>query len=276
MQINVDAIAIRPRQYDKLKDIPLPLIEDRGADGTNARTITVLGSSSDAAWWRDELRAYNQVGVSTKFFEAGGDPWGNADDTVNAVRLSLQLPELDSSPNRSCIISRGQSARGYHWLRMLANRSTNGQEHCIIWDRDEAPPEEVAEVLPDVSPELASRGAVPLCPGPFGGTTVVILPKGIADADRQKWTALETDDPLTKQSRFHRLRIATMDDGPQDLNAVLQKLESENRKNILIVPGEFCASSETMQALSNTVSNFNDRLTIQFVPGLGGELSKIR
>ena len=51
--------------------------------------------------------------------------------------------------------------------------------------------------------------SLPLCPGSFGGTTVVVLSKDTPADEVQAWLELETNDPLTARSRFHRVRIAT-------------------------------------------------------------------
>jgi hypothetical protein len=111
---------------------------------------------------------------------------------------------------------------------------------------------------------------LPQCPGPFGGTTVVVLSQETTDADRQAWFALEENDPIAKESRFHRLRVAT-DNGERSLPDLLTQLTLTNRKNVLIVPATFCADPLRMQTMERSVRGFQDRMTIKWLPGLGGQ-----
>ena len=65
------------------------------------------------------------------------------------------------------------------------------------------------------------------------------------------------------------MRVAT---GTADrtLPAVLEKLHSENRDNVLIVPATFCADAATMRALQRSVRALEDPMTLHWLPGLGG------
>ena len=49
--------------------------------------------------------------------------------------------------------------------------------------------------------DFAAGRPLPRCPGPFGGTTVLVLPEGLPASEVDAWLALEKDDPLAKQSR---------------------------------------------------------------------------
>ena len=62
--------------------------------------------------------------------------------------------------------------------------------------------------------------SLPRCPGAFGGTTVVVLPEGLAESEIAAWISLEADDPLAKESRSQRLRVATSS-GERALPAML-------------------------------------------------------
>ncbi|MGB2985971.1 MAG: hypothetical protein WBE26_08815, partial [Phycisphaerae bacterium] len=106
-------------------------------------------------------------------------------------------------------------------------------------------------------------------PGPFGGTTVVVVPEGVTEHDIEGWLALEDDDPLAKQSRLYRLRIATID-GERSLSTVLSKLHAASRNNALIVPATFCADAAFMRALKLSVRQFDNQMTLHWLPGLGG------
>jgi hypothetical protein len=92
-----------------------------------------------------------------------------------------------------------------------------------------------------IRPESFSfPGALPQCPGPFKGTTILVLSQETTDSDRQAWFALQENHQIAKESRFQRLRVATAD-GEHYLPNVLRELCSANRKNVLIVPATFCA-----------------------------------
>jgi hypothetical protein len=98
---------------------------------------------------------------------------------------------------------------------------------------------------------------------------VIVLDEQQAANNLDSWMGLEENDPLNRRSRFHRLRIATTT-GERSLPAVLTKLQSEGRENILIVPAAFCADGTTMRALERMVRELGDRMTLQWLPGLGG------
>jgi hypothetical protein len=119
--------------------------------------------------------------------------------------------------------------------------------------------------------DFAADDALPVCPGPFGGTTIVVLPAGTAPAELEAWKALVANDPLTRQNRFTRLRVAvTGGDAADALPAVLTKLESENRRNVLIAPAMFYADGDTMRALRREAQPLEERMTLHWRPGLGG------
>ena len=112
--------------------------------------------------------------------------------------------------------------------------------------------------------------ALPLAPGGFGGTTVVVLPSGVSAAERDAWRALESAEVLKKRSRFSHLRIASLD-GEPSLPSVLQGIRDAHRSNVLIVPAVVCASAEQMRELRAAAGSL-DGLTVTWIPGLGGRL----
>ena len=123
----------------------------------------------------------------------------------------------------------------------------------------------------EITLESASKKDVlPRCPGPFGGTTILVLPKAMKQDETDQWLQVEKNDPLAAASRFHRLRIATSS-GELTLPKVLDKLLAEKRKNILIVPTEFYASSGWLRELKKSVTRFEDDMTLSWLPGLGGQ-----
>ncbi len=118
--------------------------------------------------------------------------------------------------------------------------------------------------------QIRDGHAIPAAPGPFGGTTVVVVPSGVTQDERQGWEALARSE-LFKQAhgRFYRLRVA-LDGGEPRLADVLLTLLDEGRTNVLIVPAAFCADARYMRSLRDEVTAYADRMTINWLPGLGG------
>jgi hypothetical protein len=165
------------------------------------------------------------------------------------------------------LVVSNDSPRARHWARLQANWLSDDDHQVAIVDK--APPgkETIATTIDPT--RLGEPKVLPQCPGPFGGTTILVLPEQIAADDREKWFDLEKNDPLTKASRFHRVRIAD-GSGERSLANVLAKLKGENRTNVLIVPAEFFASPATMRSLHDQVREFENEMTLNWLPGLGG------
>ena len=59
-------------------------------------------------------------------------------------------------------------------------------------------------------------------------------------------------------------------DGDRSLVRVLEKLHSENRNNVLIVPAALYAPLDMLHALRDSASQLENEMTLQWLPGLGG------
>ncbi len=267
--------AFEPQLYATLKDFPLPLPE-AGEVRDRAVTLTVYGSAEDEAWWGDELAAYREVGLTTSFVLSENPAMGRDAREAAALREALGLPVLDSHTQAAPAQMRipADTPRARHWSRLYALRHTaaTGQPVTLVDFEDPAADPAMPALAAAIHPSTIGD-AIPRCPGPFGGTTVLVLPDDLPAADAKAWIALEKNDPLNKTSRFHRLRIAVIDPTATErtLPGVLAALEGEGRKNVLIVPAAFCAGAETMRRLERQTREFANRMTIQWLPGLGGE-----
>ena len=266
-RMDVSAHAQGPRRYAKIKDFPLPLPELRGDDPAPDSSLrVVVASDADREWWQDEVAAYQDIGLETTLVtldDTADDPWNRERAHENALRNALGLdarPAGDPGQRRHALLD-GVSARGRHWARLAAARhvAEHGADVALL----DAPPADTTST--ELPLQTAPSGdGLPRCPGPFGGTTVVV-----ANAtDLEAWRAVAADDPLNARSRFHRLRVATAD----DLADVLEVLLSERRSNVLIVPSGFCADGDRMRLLRRRVSEagLDDRMTLHWSPGLGG------
>lgn len=255
----------------RLAELSFPDTSD--AQNTKARSLAVLTTSRAAAWkdvtgdWKDALI---EVAIDES---VGSDPWLAALATENALRRALGLKERTAGTERRHVVLDAVTPRARTWA-LRAARKLAPDALVAVLSRAEASTrgEELSHSQPleftATATRFAQPGALPMAPGPFGGTTIVVLPANIDAAERDAWIALEQNDPLTKHSRFHRLRVATAD-GERALPAVLEKLKGENRKNVLIVPAQFCADGKTMTELREAVSTFASEMTIAWSPGLG-------
>ena len=276
------AVALQPSRYAKLRDLALPLPELRGDDPRPATSLRVVvdeagAAGGDAAWWRDELKEYAGVDFPSELVPATTDVWQQRVQTINEVRRALDLPLVAPAAvpepgehvvTRYYVLVQSGSARERLWDQLAAERLPY--------------PLPVVETLPAdttihplelaIDPEsLADHDVLPVCPGPFGGTTVVVLPAGTPESQIAAWKALVENDPLAKKSPFTRLRVAVTGGDPADgLPVVLGKLEAERRRNVLIAPAVFYADAETMRALRAQAAGFEERMTLHWRPGLGG------
>ncbi len=271
-RMDIEAVALHPRRYVKIKDFPLPLPEIEGDKTPPDRTLRVVAGESDSAWWTDELGEYSDIGLDASLVATTDDPWEKELSAENALRAGLGLENRVAATEsmRRYIVVDTDSPRAQHWGRLQAVRVV-AEENVPVAVLNAPPAEDdVARIPTEVNAELfAASDALPKCPGPFGGTTVVVLPSDATPQEVRAWLALQEDDPLNKASRFHRLRIA-VDEDARRLPDVLETLRSEGRENVLIVPAEYCADAVTMRSLERSVRGLEDKMTIQWLPGLGG------
>jgi uncharacterized iron-regulated protein len=265
-QLDFQAVALAPRRFAKLKDFSLPLPELFGDAVRAKKTLAVFVRDGDEGWWQSELDEYRGVGLACAVVKLVGDPWTADPSRENVVRGALGLEAtspLASAPRRF-VVANGARARAFARRLALRQRSEAGELVAVL---AEPPTEGAATELPTTirAVDFVAGRALPRCPGPFGGTTVIVLPEGADPIELEVWRTLEKDDPLAKKSRFHRLRVAET----SGLDGLLGELVGQGRKNVLIVPAVFCADGETMRALAERVRVHDDAMTIQWQPGLG-------
>lgn len=270
-QLEARALAFDPRRFAPIKDFPLPLPESRGDEPAPAKSLRVSVRDADTAWWTTELAEYRGVGFDADLASTAGDAWDAELRRENAVRgaLGLELRAVPKDAPRAHVRVDGPRARS--WARRLADARSR-DDGTLVALLAESPAKEAKsnEIALEVrAADCAQPGRLPLCPGPFGGSTVVVLPADVAPEEAAAWRALQEADPLAKASRFHRLLVAEAS-GERALPAVLAELAAKNRTNVLIVPATWCAGGDTMRALQRSVREFEDRMTVHWRPGLGG------
>lgn len=271
--MDMQAIALNPRRYAKVKDFSLPLPEFRGDKPPAEKSLRVIVSGGEDEWWSQELAEYVGVGLDASLVRGTDDPWLVETEAENMLRAALGVearPTSDSKERRYLLMD-VDSPRSRHWAR-LGSRVVAVELGVAVAVLSSPPTNSTAAPLRPVihAETFTSPGALPKCPGPFGGTTVVVVPDGTTSGELQAWRALEENDPLKKKSRFLRLRVATSEEGNR-LPDVLAKLHAEKRENVLIVPAAFCANAARMRSLKRSVRSLENQMTLHWLPGLGGQ-----
>jgi uncharacterized iron-regulated protein len=268
-RMQLSSVAIEPKRYTKIKDFSLPLLEDWGDQKPPPRSLRVIGKPTDTGWWKPELSQYASVGLKVEWADLNDDAWSACAETEAAIRAALGEANPPAATNRAqrFLLVDSQSPLHLQWARLAARRATTAELFCValpspLVETDAKP------ITVEISPEtLSEPDTIPKCPGPFGGTTVLVV-----DAKSlPQWLELEKNDPLNKSSRFHRLRIATNELGIHHLSAVLGALQEQKRTNVLIVPAAFYAGESTMRELAKHAAHFSDQMTLHWLPGLGGQ-----
>ncbi len=270
-----DGVAFSPSSHRSLSGVPLPLPEGDAVPPANASLVIVAGPDH-AEFWNGEFDGYRALGVDARLAPAPDDPWRAEAELTAFLRDALSLPPRGppASGAPAHLLIDGDSPRARRWARVLAHRLADerGGPVAVVGNEDEARRRGSIALETNVAAaRFRETNALPRSSGPFGGTTVVVVPRDVAPAERAAWLALEADDPIAKSSRFHRLRVAAVDGGPS-LGEVLAKLQAEGRRNVLVVPAVFCASADLMRTLRSEVRHLDDDMTVEWRPGLGLDL----
>jgi uncharacterized iron-regulated protein len=267
--MDIRAVGLSPRRYVKIKDFPLPLPEFRGDDHAPSKSLSMWVTPDDEDWWRGEIDEYLAIGFESALHTVTEDAWQRELEQENVIRgaLGLEPRTLVAEAERRHIVVEDGSPRALHWARLLGIRHTDehGEPVAVL---TQAPASDASHPISiDTAPARFEDGSqLPRCPGPFGGTTVLVLPDDAPATDIDAWLAIESADPIHAASRFHRLRIAH---GGRPLAELLDELLEAGRKNVLIIPTRFCADGSEMRRLQASTRAHDDRMTLRWQPGLG-------
>jgi uncharacterized iron-regulated protein len=202
-----------------------------------------------------------------------------------AVRSHLGLPPLPPTENADAplfLVLEHDTPRARQWAELHVGIARLHGVQASVVSATELPKNTPAEQARSLSlgergfsvDALAQGHGIPLAGGPFGGTTVIVLPAGIDDADRAKWLAHEQNKVLKRRNMFANIAIAD-ETGDRALPAVLTKLKGMGRSRVLIVPAVFCAEAALMQRLQSSLGEAAAGMDVNWLPGLGAELAKM-
>jgi uncharacterized iron-regulated protein len=242
-----------------------------------ARSLLLLAGTADTKKLQQVGDDYTKVGLRPEVV-----PLGDAGQLATQVRARLGLlPRAEPAGEPwFVVLEDDHSPRAREWAHLHADalRATGKRVQVVppASVPDGAPAERVLRLAvggdgkwPAAS--FASGRGLPLAGGPFGGTTVVVLPKGTSDADRAVWLEHEQKKVLKRRSMFANIAVASMDGEPA-LSDVLRQLKAMGRSRVLVVPAVFCADAAAMQALRQQAGPAAASLDLLWLPGLGGEL----
>lgn len=289
--LDASFVAVEPRGVRKLRMQGLP---DRAPA---ARRLEVLVAAEDAAGIEQLVADYREVGVpecEVQELEAGWDRAELAKHTVrqagtgrgwgwNSTAVHVLVFDATSPRARQWADLHAKTHEGRRLAGAMVvaaedlDETVNtpwGRRHADVYFLrfgGEAP--QGLDGVPVHEPwqpaDLASGVGIPLAPGDFGGTTVLVVPAGTPADECEAWRALEEGQALKKRSRFASLRVAFAE-GEPSLADTLEAIRASGRSNVLVVPAMFCADAEHMQALRKSAGSL-ERLDVAWLPGLGAE-----
>jgi hypothetical protein len=267
-------VALAPRGERALQLEGLP---DR-APVTRSVLIAVEARALEASRWLAD--DYRTVGVEAELRALAADASPGAELEV-ALRSAFGLERRAvRGAEAELVVLERDLPRARQWGEVYAERLRTGERAARVvlaaeLKGDEDPARVHRLALGDEWPlaSFAEGKGIPLAPGDFGGTTLLVVPAGTEPSTREAWLALERDKVLKKRSPFANLRVA-LADGEPGLAQVTGELAASGAHSVLVVPAVFCASPAEMQALASTlrVSDAADALDLTFLPGLGAEL----
>lgn len=267
----VDYVLAEPHGEGALRLEGLP---DRAP---STRSVTVLAAPERAdglAWLRDDFATIG-TSAETRALASGAPVSSQLEDALRAGLELAPRPAPGGAP--LLVVLERDTPRARQWAEIRARGHERAGRSARAVTADQVAPDEPTErerLVLGGALQLASfaegRG-LPLSPGAFGGTTIVVLPSSAGTDERAAWKKLEEDKVLRKRSPFAGLRIAFEDAEPR-LATVLDELVARGARNALVVPATFCATAAEMQALRASIDERTLALELAWLPGLGAEL----
>ncbi|HEX5050620.1 MAG TPA: ChaN family lipoprotein [Planctomycetota bacterium] len=270
--LDVDLIAVDPGDLTRLSMESLP------DQQPVVRSLQLFACRTEQARLDTVAADCAKVGAAASVATLANEPLA----LVDRVRNQLSLP-AGAAPagEATLLVLQNDSPRAREWAESYA-MALRAQDHAA---RVVAASEVEAGTAKSRVRRLAVGGdgywpvaafadgaGLPLAGGPFGGTTVVVLPKGVAAADRAAWLAHEQKKVIKRRSMFANIAVASSD-GEPTLPQVMAELRQRGRSRVLIVPAVFCADAATMRELEQQLGQAGAGMDVSWLPGLGAALA---
>jgi len=260
-------LAVAPRRYQGLHGMALP------GPRENAPQLTVL--TRDRAWWDREAAEHERVGRKTDVVDAPDADWDVFVEAERRIRAGLGLAERPAASGDAKVLVLGvETPRARMWAHLMARRlEAKGEAAAVAAAGAEGVPlaclgEGDADTF---GPAIMQDGGnLPFAAGPFGGTTILYVPRGRTDEQRAAWEELETKDVLHQRNRFAHVMVVFEGDEEDNLAAALQAIKDKGRSTVLVVPAVFCATGADMRRWASESEAYEDAMSIAWLPGLGG------
>lgn len=253
------------------------------APATRALRVVVASGEAEAAGWIPA--DYRTLGTPAELeVLAAGVPVSRQVEQALRAALALEARGAGDGDPDLFVLER-DLPRARQWAEVLARRLESQGRATRVLTRDELREVElrdgedparvhhlrVGDEWPLAS--FAEGRGLPLAPGDFGGTTVLVVPVAAEAAEREAWLELERAKVLKKRSPFAGLRVA-VEGGAPGLAQVLDELQAGGARSVLVVPAVFCASPGEMRALQASIDapRYGDAFDLAWLPGLGAEL----
>ncbi len=263
-----DYVAIEPNDLKRLGMEALPDLQPV------AKSLHLLAADPEDARLQKVVADYGKVGLTTTIAAL------HTTDVAAGIGARLGLPASpavagDAVRSLQLVVD---TARAREWQQLhVASLRRRGVAAVALAPGAAAGTGETMLLTvggdgPWPAKSFASGAGIPLAGGPFGGTTIVVLPKGTSEADKLVWFEHEQKKVLKRRSMFANIAVACAD-GEPSLATVLTKLKGMGRSRALIVPAAFCVDAATMQALRAAAGDAGDGMDLAWLPGLGAELA---
>ncbi len=291
-------LAFLPAREPRFDEIPFP---DPIDEATAAPRTCIYASEGHTEWW---LSAADDVSDLGRNLEVRAYPSEHSSLLAFAersmrIQLGLESGEVATDGTPPVIVVAEREHPQPLWLDLCVRALANAGRHaCIVsaealagalseederggasvlWACFDHEAPQARASSPGViwsAADLADGVALPVARGAFAGVTVLVIQGALEESAKHDWVALEETNAIQVHSRFASLRVA-FDGSSPSLADVLRDLEASGTSSVLVVPAVFAARLAEMAALHAIAAPWEDRLRIEWQPGLGAELYRI-
>ena len=272
--LDCDMLAIDPNDLTRLSMEALP------DQKPVVRSLQIVARNADATRLEKVAADYAKAGAMAKVVPLAADP----EALEEIVRSQLALPkraDVAGAAEPVLLVLQNDLPRARQWAELYAaNLEKQGLTARVVTTTEmpaDTPKSRIRNLAVGGTgywqlATFANGDGLPLAGGPFGGTTVVVLPKGIPEAERAAWFEHEQKKVIKRRSMFANIAVARCD-GEPTLAQLLQQLRQRGRLRVLIVPAVFCADAPMMRELKDQLGSAADGMDVAWLPGLGAALA---